>query len=686
MNVIMKCCYRSVKKNRKRTVVTIVGILLSTALITAVACMVVSFRASMIDYEKRENGDYHYCFQKVNDEDLKYFENNKNIMKLGLREKLGYAVLEGSRNPDKPYLYLSALDEEAAGMLALRLVEGRMPENDSELVIGRHVRTNGLVDYHVGDKITLQLGDRISEGYTLGQGTRYLYEEEELVPVFEKSYTIVGIIARPNLTVEERMAPGYSAFTCRGDAVGGGSFQVYASYTDWGLKHAVQVTAGLLGVPEELYERYQEGRVILTTEEVRQVETMAGSVDKNYWLIRWELMIFASNTMAMLYGMSALAVLVIIVTSVFCIRNSFVISLTEKMKLYGRLASVGTTAGQQRKLVYYEAVYLGGIGVPLGAACGVAAAAVLVKAVGGLVEDAIDITLVFRVSFPAVLLGILLSAVTVFFSARKPARQAAKISPVSAIRANDTVRMGRRALYCPKLIDKLFGIGGKVAYKNLKRAKVKYRTTVISIVVSVAAFIGLTTFTRLLNLASAVYYENVSWQLEVGVWDNDNCYDEAVRVARMDGVQEADIVRMASVSADTAQIPFTEEYLNLKAHRGLQDEKDAYEVITVRTLGEEGFARYCRQLGVSVQEARNKAIVLASYEKEGQNDGRIYTELGEIAHFYPGDRIKARVMHSGEPGGPEEEMEFEVLLQTTEKAMSMSDSVYGGIVLVVSDE
>ena len=89
------------------------------------------------------------------------------------------------------------------------------------------------------------------------------------------------------------------------------------------------------------------------------------------------------------------------------------ISLTEKMRLYGRLSSVGTTASQQRKLVYYEAFLLGGIGIPLGVVCGVGASAILVKAVVGLVEDAIEITLVYAVSFPAILFGMLLSAFTV---------------------------------------------------------------------------------------------------------------------------------------------------------------------------------------------------------------------------------------------------------------------------------
>ena len=110
MNVLQKCCYRSLKENRKRTAVTIVGIVLATSLITAVACMAASFRASMTQRARQETGDFHYLFSGVVRENLKYFQNNQNIERLGIEKKVGYALLTGCQNPDKPYLYIRALE------------------------------------------------------------------------------------------------------------------------------------------------------------------------------------------------------------------------------------------------------------------------------------------------------------------------------------------------------------------------------------------------------------------------------------------------------------------------------------------------------------------------------------------------------------------------------------------------
>ena len=197
------------RENRKRTVVTIIGIILATALITAVACMAESFRASMIILEKKQNGDFHYLFTGVAQENLKYFENNQNVEKIGVAEEIGYAFLEGCTNPDKPYIYIRAVDASGIQAMSLELAEGRMPWSEDEIVIGGHIRSNGGVNLRTGDTLTVQVGERISEGgYSLNQSNPYLGAEEKFAPAYEKTYTIVGVIDRPNYQVEARMAPG----------------------------------------------------------------------------------------------------------------------------------------------------------------------------------------------------------------------------------------------------------------------------------------------------------------------------------------------------------------------------------------------------------------------------------------------------------------------------------------------
>lgn len=266
------------------------------------------------------------------------------------------------------------------------------------------------------------------------------------------------------------------------------------------------MTAGLMGISESECEAYFYG-------ETDETGGIADFVQKNRSLIRWQLLRFSGSIMNMLYSMAAVALVIIIVSAVFCIRNSFVISLTEKLRLYGMISSVGATGRQRRKMVYYEAMVLGAIGIPLGILSGVAATAIVVKFTGKLMENSLGVELVFVVSVPAIIVGALLSGITVFLSALRTAGRAARLTPIMAIRANDTVKRGRKNLKAPGAIGKIFGVGGMIAYKNLKRAKVKYRTTVVSIVVSVAVFISMTTFIHLGFTASTVYYKDFDYQI-----------------------------------------------------------------------------------------------------------------------------------------------------------------------------
>lgn len=690
MNVLKRCCFRSMKENPKRTIVTLVGVILATALITGVACLAVSYRHSLIEYEKRQNGDYHYAFMGVKAENLKHLTNNVFVEKVGLAENIGYAVLEGSENPDKPYLFIRAVDEAGVEALALKLTEGRMPENDSEIVIGRHICYNGMVDLKVGDVLSLDICRRMSDGFELNQDNPYTYEEESLEPLYHKTYTIVGVVERPNYVAEIRMAPGYSVFTYLDSDEFAGKLDVYANFTDAGLRHTDKVIAGILGVPEEVCHRYLRSLGLdCTEEEMQRIRLMTDEVTENYWLLKWIQFSFSNRTMNMIYSMAAMAILVIIVTSVFCIRNSFMISLTEKIKLYGRLSSVGTTKKQQRKIIYYEAGFLGVVGIPIGILSGVLATYILIQVVSGLMEDALGLSLIFGVSVPAVVAAALLAAVTIRLSAAKAARQAAKVSPVSAIRGNSTVKAGRRELRCPRFVGRLFGIGGRVAYKNLKRAKVKYRTTVISIVVSVAVFIGLTTFMQLMGVATGVYYGDNPFQIEVEL-RGPAAHEGALKIAGLDGITAIEIKRSATVSADSAQVPYTEGYLKRYGETGEE------EPMSVMTLGESGYAAFCREVGVSVEEAVDKAIVIGEWKGNYHDEtlNRIVDFSETIARYRRGDAIevKSRPAEEAGDGGPENngaaaaDIRIEVLTQTEKRPMCLQRNYYNEIFLIVSDE
>ncbi len=679
MNALTKITVRNIKLNRKRAWVTIIGIMLATALIVVVANMAESFRSSMVEYEKAHSGDYHYCFYDVDPENLKYFEGNRNIEKLGYSVDLGYTELTGSRNEKKPYLYLKAMDESAMQVANVTLTEGRLPENDHEIVISDSIRTNGGVEYRVGDTIRLTNSNREdAKGNEEDQSCEYM-EGEQLTDSGKAAgeYTVVGIMERLMRSQEPYYAPGYTVITRITDVTQYSDITVYASYTKTGLKKREEVTAGLLKLPLDTYRKYQNGEP-LNEEEQQQLEEsqkIASYVTCNIWLLKYQMMLFSDGSLKMLYSMAGIAIVIIIVTSVFCIRNSFVISLTEKLHLYGMLSSIGATGKQRKKLIYGEALILGAVGIPLGILLGLLAGWLVVKGTGHLMQSSLQVTLAYVISWPAILASIVLAVITILLSAGQSAGKAAKISPIQAIRGNDTIRISRKEIRMPKWLSRLFGIGGTIAYKNLKRARVKYRTTIISIVVSVAVFIGMSSFMSVAMKIADTYYTDSSYQLMVPLNGKDQM-ENARKILNLDGVKEAEICQRDYISVPVDEVKYSKQYQTLMGNTGEEDYSD--ETFMIVALNPEAFQAYAKKLGCTVKDGNSQAILISDVTKTVMQNGEEKYMTGELYDYQTGDVIQGTMEMSDTP------ISVQIIKTTTERPMSVEN--IGGVgMLIVSN-
>ena len=218
------------------------------------------------------------------------------------------------------------------------------------------------------------------------------------------------------------------------------------------------------------------------------------SINKD--LLRYKGFALSDEYMRMLLSLAVIIIVIIAISSIFVIRNSFAISITEKTKLYGMLASIGATSKQIRHNVLFEGFVLGIIGIPAGILLGVGVIALLVVILNALLENMLNgISFVYAVPWWVAVISAVMSAVIILFSTLSSAFRASRIAPITAIRGNNDIKINKKKSYkSPKFIKKLFGVGGEIAYKNLKRSKKKYRTTVISIIITVAMFISISTF------------------------------------------------------------------------------------------------------------------------------------------------------------------------------------------------
>ena len=653
MNILKNIAYKNLQLNKKRNIVTIIGIILSVALITALSSLVVSFKESIINLEKHINGDFHYSFRDVQSNDLSIFENNRSIEKFYKVGTLGYAKIN-TENEYKPYAYVITMDKNDFNSVGIDLTDGELPKNDNEIIIPRHLRNNGKVDLKVGDTITLEVGSRMSEGYALGQNNPYEETNNETIEnTVSVTYKVVGIFERPSTALEPFSSPGYTFITT--NASGVKNYTVFARYTKDGLKNQYKVTAGILGVDAKLLEK----DITLDSDYVeiseKELAKSKYTFDVNRYLIMLETNAYGDSSMKALLVLSSIVTVIIIVTSVYCIKNSFNISITEKTKEYGILKSVGATTSQIKKSVYYEAFLLGSVGIPIGVISGVLASFILIHVVNFFIRSMFvgNEYLIFKISYLSILISIILSIITIFMSSKKGAKIASKTSPMVLIRGNNDILVNSKKLKTPKFINKLFGIGGVVSYKNIKRNKKKYRTTIVSIVLSVSVYIALSYFVNtafdVVKMAKGDYTYNLVYTSYTK--DYNLNYNNVLNFSKHDTVK--------------------------KYNAYMSEEKPILNSVTFISVGKEEYLRYISKLGLNYNSVKDKGILIDN--NIGYDTKKKLEVSYNMTDNKKGDIINFTSM--------KEDKTFDMELASVTNIRPFGyENNYGSLVMVISDE
>lgn len=550
MNIFQKFTLRALKKNRVRTLVTIIGIIISMAMFTAVVESVYSAVQFLIRNEEAASGAFHGYYNDMTAGEADMLAEQKGIDKTSKLRTVGWSMI---RRDDtyKPYILICAADENIDELISVRMLDGRMPQNENEIALPVHLLSAYSDGVKIGDTLTLPVGRRVSEdGDTLGANDYLLYKvktddtssssdgskesdgsngtdesgkitdvsdyriqwEESIADTKDINYTVVGIFERLDRTIEYYDSPGYTALTYDGGASGGADTDAYAdSY-----------------------------RVFFTVDDPRSFGKYVAAHPQNCDLHRHGDLLnyygsFANSSISQVAtGMVTVLFLLIFFGSVSLIYNSFSISVGERTRQFGMLKSVGATGRQIRGSVIFEVLVLCGVGIPLGMIAGCAGIGVTfwclkdqfgflatsATAADGLVEMHLAIT-------PAgLLLAALVCLFTALVSAWIPARRAMKLSPVEAIRQSADVKLRRRDVRSSPITKLLFGFEGMMAAKNFSRNRKRYRSTVISIFLSVTLFVSASSFCAYLTDAAGTYSTNEGIDLGYYHWKTADSVDD----------------------------------------------------------------------------------------------------------------------------------------------------------------
>lgn len=476
MNIFHRITRRSLSANRSRTWVTIIGIVLSMSLFTAVIEGAYSGQQFLVRSIEEIQGRWLLYESGLSAQQAYALRSTDGVAESAVWQELGWAEI-GSKNEYKPYLLIEAANEDIESLLSFRLLSGRMPENSSELLLPAHLASNGNVLYHEGDTLTLSVGRRVdANGETLPTAVSFDPDSgEQITDTAERSFTVVGTYERLDLLVESYSCPGYTALT-RGD--GRGDFTVFLR-----LRHPSQI--------QKWMDAHPSVGVRVAHEDLRRFNGVFNTESYNI----------------LLYGFAGVLVFLISFGSISLIYNSFSISVSERTRQIGILKSVGATKKQIRRSVLYEAMLLSAVGIPIGLIVGCVGIGLtlyfLRDAFVGLLFTGVNTQMRLVLHPLALLIAAAVCLITTLISAAIPASRAIRISPIDSIRQSNDVKLKGREVRTSRLTQKLFGFEGTMAAKNFKRNRRRYRSTVVSLFLSVSLFISASSFCSYLTDAAS---------------------------------------------------------------------------------------------------------------------------------------------------------------------------------------
>lgn len=480
MNVFSKVTLESLKKNRTRTVVTIIGIMLSAAMICASTTFVSSMQNFVLRCEIYSSGDWHGAVYDAAYKDYEDIRDSGKVSSAAYAQVLGYAKID-SANERKPYLYVLGGDAASGYFetMPAHLLLGTLPKDSTEIILPEHLTSNGKVNYTLGDTVTLEVGDRTLDGKRLGQDTPvYTYDSETHTEVMSgerlentepRTCTVVGIYERP--AFEDYSAPGYTALTAA-DPKSAEQSLIHCYFK-------LHKPAGVYDFVKEMGYT-QEYRYAYNT----KVLLYSGTAPFDSFLTAF-------------YSLAAIIIALIVFGSVSLIYNAFSISVSERTRQFGLLSSVGATRKQLRRMVLFEALAVSIVGIPLGILVGIGGIGITLLLIGDKFFSIVRVDIPMRlcVSWQAVVIAAVIALVTVLISAWIPSKRATRVSAVEAIRQSMDIKVSGRPVRTSKLAYKLFGLPGVLAGKHYKRNRKKYRTTVVSLFMSIVLFVSAAAFT-----------------------------------------------------------------------------------------------------------------------------------------------------------------------------------------------
>lgn len=434
------------KENKKRTVFTILGVVLSVALITTVGIFLKGMQNNLIEQNKKNYGSYHIMIKNADHNLINNLKSNPKIKNIGImQQSKNKTILKNSTK-----LSFVKMNEVGMKITPFKVEKGKLPSKKNEVAVEEWA----LQDY---SKDEVKIGDNIDLKLENGE---------------TKTLKLTGLLLNTIKGQEKNVSMAL-----------------------------VKDVDFIDGSKNAFIEISEKANLKETISELRKLV----SKDKFYTNDHLLALLGASSNETVNNAITAIAIIVItiiIIATIAVIYNSFQISIMQRMKELGLLRAIGTTPKQIKNIVLREATFMVLIGIPLGLILGIIAmlivAIVFNQLNSSMSKDTMTLAIsVFKTPPIVFLISSLVGVFSVYISALLPARSAGKVPPLVAVNNENhikKVKINKISFFVSKLLRKIDLI---MAYRNIKRNKKRFNITVFSMTISITIFIIFSSMARM---------------------------------------------------------------------------------------------------------------------------------------------------------------------------------------------
>lgn len=553
MKITTKLSLEYLKRNKRKSIFSIIGIALTMVLFTVIFIILFSYQKYVTNIMRYER-NYEAEFKNISYKNAQEIKKDKNIKEISMIHNIGTSEENFSDHTEQGgigsimKINISAFDENAIKNNHIELLTGRMPTNTHEIVIGSGIPSEGITG--------------ITEEYIENLGKKI----EITINGKKEKYEIVGTAKNlPNSVIGFSTIWIIPALTYFDENNFTEDMRVDVSILTNNI-HKIYETTNGLAEKLNLYKTEEEKNSNLTYYtrllyyELVDVQKIQ---EEQQFLINQE-DVNAEEFAGDLRNIVIALISIISVASIIVIYTTFKMTYRERIKELGMLSSIGMDKKQKERLLLKETLILATMGIIIGCVIGSIISFIIIKYLSILANETmliqgakiffnsnVEMYMVFPIL--PIFAGVFLTYIISIISSLMPMRKINKISPIEAIRHTNEEDIKQKNIKTPKIISKLFKQEGELAYKNIRKDKSRYKTIVISIVVSIVLFISINQLTSIKLFHQYGKTEKEEYASDYVITVEGNCQEKGKDI--INKLKEKELINNYAIISNNISFP-----------------------------------------------------------------------------------------------------------------------------------